>query len=447
MEGDVLEGVGSDENGRSQPKSRRLRESLIKMIRDLPEGAALPTERELCVEAGVSRATVRHVLQRLEAEQRIYRRQGKGTFVARAKIEQRLGLTSHTEEMRASGIQPGSKLINVSRIPADPEVASALRLGSGAEVLQIERLRLADGEAIAIEVLYLNAERFDGISAALGENVSFYQLLHSDYGVELASAEETIEAAVAGPREAKLLGCSPAAALLLLSRLTFDTRDRPIEYVRSLYRGDRFRFRQRLERSKLVPEGPIEPILRGGAAADAEALASVFVSAWKDGYPDVVEADVLDALDEREVADWLHNLVTSPGQRTVLAESSDGSVLGFVRFGADPSDSRNGHIFALYVHPGASRRGIGRRLLEHALGELAEGRRRDVTLWVFEENQRARHFYAAAGFAPDGARRVEPQYGAEEIRLARIAQDGNQVAAARGSQGESTAVPAEGARA
>ncbi len=232
--------LGADDRSSSQQ-----REVMIEMIRELPEGTVLPTERELCVEAGVSRATVRSVLQRLEAEQRIYRRQGKGTFVARAKIEQRLGLTSHTEEMRANGIQPGSKLINVSRIPADPEVAGALRLGPGAEVLQIERLRLADGEAIAIEVLYLNAERFDGISAALGENVSFYQLLHSDYGVELASAEETIEAAVAGPRESRLLGCGPAAALLLLSRLTFDTRGRPIEYVRSLYRGDRAGFRQR----------------------------------------------------------------------------------------------------------------------------------------------------------------------------------------------------------
>ena len=103
---------------------------------------------------------------------------------------------------------PGSKLIDVSRVPANSEVASALRLGEGTEVLQIERLRLADGDPIAIEVLYLNAERFDGISAALGESASFYQLLHSDYGVELASAEETIEAVV---RAHAMPSCSAAA--------------------------------------------------------------------------------------------------------------------------------------------------------------------------------------------------------------------------------------------
>ena len=419
---EVLEAERSERDGAGRPKGARLREALIEMIRALPEATALPTERELCHDFGVSRSTVRSVLQRLEMEQRIYRRQGKGTFVARAKIEQRLGLTSHTEEMRATGILPGSKLINVSRIPASVEVSTALRLGDGAEVLQIERLRLADGDPIAIEVLYLNAERFDGISASLGENVSFYQLLHSDYGVELDSAEETIEAVVAGPREAKLLGCGQAAALLLLSRLTVDTRGRPIEYVRSLYRGDRFRFRQHLERGHDADSQ--EPRLRAAGAADADALAAVFVAAWRAAYPGVVDDAVLDALDEREVSDWLGNLVASATQQTLVAESSTGPVLGFVRFGEDPADSRNGHIYGLYVHPDASGGGVGRRLLERGLAELEARGQRTVTLWVFEANQRARRFYAAAGFSPDGARRVEPEYGAEEIRMRRPAAAG-----------------------
>ena len=122
--------------------------------------------------------------------------------------------------MRARGIVPGSKLITVTRIEAGIDVATALRLGPDSEVLRIERLRLADGEPIAIEVLFLNAERFDGITASLGDDVSLYQLLHSDYGVELDSAEETIEAVVAGAREAKLLDCAAGSALLQLSRLT-----------------------------------------------------------------------------------------------------------------------------------------------------------------------------------------------------------------------------------
>jgi len=403
---------------RAAPKSRRLREALLEHMRGLPAGAALPTERELCDAYGVSRATVRHVLQALEAEQRIYRRQGKGTFVARVKIEQRLGLTSHTEEMRASGIRPGSKLIDVTRGPAGPEVGAALRLGDDGEVLQIERLRLADGEPIAIERLYLDADRFDGVSSALGDDVSFYQLLSSSYGVELASAEETIEATVAGAREAHLLGCGAGSALLLLSRLTQDTSGTPVEYVRSVYRADRFRFRQRLER-RPAPAGT--PTLRGATTADAGALAEVFVAAWRDAYPGVIDGAILEALDAGEVADWLGNLLASSSQRTLLAEDPPGAVAGFVRFGEDPGDSRVGHVYALYTHPRASGRGIGRRLLEHAIEELARGGPRPVSLWVFEGNERARRLYAAAGFAPDGARRVEPQYGAQEIRLVRPA--------------------------
>jgi GntR family transcriptional regulator len=417
----VVDGVRADAKKGSQPKYRVLRDALVGMIQGLPEGAALPTERTLCADFGVSRATVRHAFQRLADERRIYRVQGKGTFVTRAKIEQRLGLTSHTEEMRARGMLPGSKLIDVSRIPANVEVAGALRLSEGTEVLQIERLRLADGDPIAIEVLYLNAERFDGISAALGESASFYQLLHSDYGVELASAEETIEAVVAGPRDAELLGCGRAAALLLISRLSLDTHGRPTEYVRSRYRGDRFRFRRHLERSL---DGPVAieraPALRAAVESDAAALAAVFVSSWRAGYPGIVDDAVIAALDEQEVAVRLLPMASDRHQ-TVLAEGTDGSVLGWVRFGDDPDDAANGYIYSLYVRPSAGGRGVGRTLLEHGVDLCGAHGTRPVTLWVFEQNARAHRLYTAAGFAPDGGRRVEVEYGAQEIHLTRPA--------------------------
>jgi GntR family transcriptional regulator len=399
----------------AQLKSRRLRDALLDMIRDRVPGAALPTERELCTEFGVSRATVRHVLQGLEAEQRIFRRQGKGTFVALAKIEEPLGLTSHTEEMRARGIAPGSKLITVSRIEAGVEVAAALRLDPEAEVLRIERLRLADGEPIAIEVLFLNAERFDGISASLGDNVSFYQLLHSDYGVELDSAEETIEAVLAGAREARLLGCLPGSALLQLSRLTTDTQLGPIEYVQSFYRGDRFRFRQHLARRSAAD---VRPTLRSSTAADADGLAEVFIAAWRDAYPSVVDDEILAALDHETIAAWLADEAAASGT-TIVAEAADGSIAGFIRFGEAPDGSPNGYVHSLYVHPRAAGRGTGRRLLEHAVGALTAAGYPAVTLWVFEANERARRFYAAAGFVPDGRRRVEEEWKADEIHLVR----------------------------
>jgi len=436
----VLDGwAQSLEDVGGQPKYRQLRDALAALIHDLPEGAAVPTERELCLSYGVSRSTVRQALQQLEIEQRIYRRQGKGTFVAKAKIEQPLELTSHTEGMRARGIIPSSKLIDLRRLPAGGDIGPMLSLEDDAEVLRIERLRLADDDPIAIEVLYLSAARFDGISASLADSGSLYQLLHSAYGVDLASAEETIEAVVAGPREVDLLGTWPGAPLLLLSRRSLDTNGQPTEYVKSLYRGDRFRFRTQLERpaeenarlSGTSAQGSgvggarsvgWKVRMRPARAEDAMQLAHVFVDAWQEGYRTFVEARVLDALDLHEVAEWLGKLVVDSVQRTAVACLADDDVLGFARFGDDPDDPRNGHLYALYVAPAASGQGVGRRLLEHALDEIDEHRTREVTLWVFEANARARSLYSSLGFVPDGAHRVEPRYGADEIRMRRAAQ-------------------------
>jgi anhydro-N-acetylmuramic acid kinase len=161
------------------------------------------------------------------------------------------------------------------------------------------------------------------------------------------------------------------------------------------------------------------PPLRQAVAADAAALASVFVRCFRSAYPGILADEVLAGLDEASIREWLREQVAhpEPGERTVVA-TRDGKVVAFVRFGPDPDDQRRGHVFSLYTDPGASGAGIGRALLEHAVGELRRAGFGTVTLWVFERNQRARRLYQRAGFRPDGARQVEPEWGAPEIRLA-----------------------------
>jgi GntR family transcriptional regulator len=398
-----------------------LHDALGALVRELSPGSGLPTERELCERFGVSRGTVRQALGRLEAEQRVYRYQGKGTFVARPKIDQVLELTSHSEYIRAHGMEPASRLIGVTRVPAEADVAGMMALAPGDEVLQIERVRLGDGEPLALEVLYMEARRFDGIAAVLGESQSLYQLLRAQYGVELAWAEETIEAVVAPEREARLLGVSTGSPVLLLCRQSFDPTGLPVEFVRSVYRADRFRFRTRLQPATATVGVPLPSNMRLRLAnlADGPGLASVFVSAWRAGYADIVDRSVLDALDEEDIADWLGTLTSSSGLTTWVVESADGEVVAFSRHGEDPLDNRRGHIYSLYVAPAASGRGIAKALLDHDLRLLAERGLETVTLWVFEKNRAARNLYSSFGFVPDGARRVEPQYGAQEIRLRR----------------------------
>jgi CubicO group peptidase (beta-lactamase class C family)/ribosomal protein S18 acetylase RimI-like enzyme len=158
------------------------------------------------------------------------------------------------------------------------------------------------------------------------------------------------------------------------------------------------------------------PELRPGGAADADALADVFIAAWRDAYPGVVDDEILVALDHATIAAWLAEEMAASGT-TVVAEAADGSIAGFIRFGEDPDGSAYGYVHSLYVHPRARGRGTGRRLLEHAVAALAAAGYPGVTLWVFEANARARRFYAAAGFVPDGGRRVEDEWRADEIHL------------------------------
>lgn len=239
---------GADTPARSQrePKYWGLKQHLLDMLRSLPPGSSIPTERSLAADFDVSRTTVRQALAELTVEGRLLRVQGKGTFAAKPKVAQRLQLSSYTEDMRAQGRQPTSRLLEITEEVADRELATLLGTGSHAGVLRLRRLRMADGEPMAIETTHLPLSRFAGLAAQLEAGGSLYQVLREHYGIEFASAEETIETALASPEEAEMLGSEVGLPMLLLSRHSVDTGGRPIEWVRSIYRGDRYKFVARL---------------------------------------------------------------------------------------------------------------------------------------------------------------------------------------------------------
>ncbi|MCI2422601.1 GntR family transcriptional regulator [Saccharopolyspora sp. K220] len=239
---------GADSPGRAQrePKYWGLKQHLLDMLRSLPPGAPIPTERSLAAEFDVSRTTVRQALAELTVEGRLLRVQGKGTFAAKPKVAQRLQLSSYTEDMRAQGRQPTSRLLEVVEEPAAEELAALLATKPSATVLRLRRLRLADGEPMAIETTHLPLSRFRGLTNRLESGGSLYQVLREQFEVELGHAEETIETALASPEEAELLGSDVGLPMLLLSRHSFDTEGRPVEWVRSIYRGDRYKFVARL---------------------------------------------------------------------------------------------------------------------------------------------------------------------------------------------------------
>ncbi|MCQ4042858.1 GntR family transcriptional regulator [Streptantibioticus rubrisoli] len=230
------------------PKYYRLKRHLLDLTQTMPPGTPVPPERTLAAEFDTSRTTVRQALQELVVEGRLERIQGKGTFVAKPKVAQVLQLTSYTEDMRAQGLEPASQLLDIGYVAADDRLAGLLDIKTGGRVLRIERLRLANGEPMAIETTHLSAKRFPQLRRNLAKHTSLYTALAEVYDVRLAEAEETIETSLATPREAGLLGTDVGLPMLLLSRHSIDTAGEPVEWVRSVYRGDRYKFVARLQR-------------------------------------------------------------------------------------------------------------------------------------------------------------------------------------------------------
>jgi GntR family transcriptional regulator len=225
-----------------EPKYWGLKRHLLDLLDAMPPGSPIPTERSLAAEFDVSRTTVRQALAELTVEGRLLRVQGKGTFAAEPKVAQRLQLSSYTEDMRAQGRQPSSRLLEVSEEPADTELSRLLAVRAGAKVLRLHRLRLADNEPMALETTHLPLARFRGLRRYVTAGGSLYQVLREKFGVDMGHAEETIETALASPEEAELLGADIGLPMLLLSRHSFDQDGNPVEWVRSVYRGDRYKF-------------------------------------------------------------------------------------------------------------------------------------------------------------------------------------------------------------
>jgi ribosomal protein S18 acetylase RimI-like enzyme len=159
--------------------------------------------------------------------------------------------------------------------------------------------------------------------------------------------------------------------------------------------------------------------IRPATAEDADAMADVFVAAWRQAYPGVVPDAVLAALDHHRTARWLAGLIEGRAEGDTDVAMRQGQVIGFVRFGTR-SGEPGGYVFGLYVHPAQAGQGTGRALLRHAELRLREQGLDTVSLHVFEANERARRLYMKAGYAPDGSVQVEPEYEATELRLVKV---------------------------
>jgi GntR family transcriptional regulator len=222
------------------PAYQRIQGAIRKRIEagQLHPGDAVASERELARIHQVSLMTARHALASLEREGVVERRRGIGTFVATPKIHFNK-LTSYTEQMASRGLSARSKVLYAGILTDENEIAARLSLPAGSPLIKLERVRHAADEPFALETCYLSAEEFKGLADAVLERSSLFSTLERDYGVELAYADEEIDATAADVRTAKLLAVPRGTSLLRIRQLIYTTKGKAAIYVLGLYLSGR----------------------------------------------------------------------------------------------------------------------------------------------------------------------------------------------------------------
>jgi GntR family transcriptional regulator len=210
---------------------------------ELGSDGRLPTERELAGMYGVSRTTVRQVLDGLEHAGLIRRRRGRtgGTFATRGRVDIDFGyLAGIPSYLRAQGFRAGAHVVSARMIPADSVTAEALRIPAGALVHDVIRVRLADEVRISLEHARFPVALFpDLLSERLDDSI--YELMAQRYGLSAVKAVERMVAVLADADQAALLGIEVGDPLMAIERVAYDGADQPLEYSTDLFRGDRTR--------------------------------------------------------------------------------------------------------------------------------------------------------------------------------------------------------------
>ncbi len=238
-----------------RPKHAQLSDVLADLaVHELGPDAAIPSERELMTTYDVSRATVRKAIDSLVADGLLHRIHGKGTFVARPRLESRLHLASFSQDMRRRGLTPSTRLLSVELDEPPADVAKALDLSADGTAWRLDRVRLADGQPIALENGWYPRALLPGLDRHdLGG--SLYGLLADVYDLAIDSAEQTLWGETADAATARRLDAPVNTPLLVFRRVSY-AAGRPLEYVVSRYRGDRYQLHMSLGRDDLGTAPP-----------------------------------------------------------------------------------------------------------------------------------------------------------------------------------------------
>jgi GntR family transcriptional regulator len=236
------------------PLHRQLEDALRGLIQvgQLRPGSSLPGEIGLAQWLGVSRHTVRHALGALVTEGLLRRQRGAGTTVVEprlnAPIERPLdGFYAFAWEAQARGAEHHSQVLRRATEPAAGQVAAELGVPPGTAIELIERLRMANGEPLVLELSYVPLDMAAYLDAATLEQGAIYDAWEQ-HGGRITHAHETIRPVTLERRAARLLGVPARSPAFAVDRVTW-MGERPVEFQQSLVRGDRYLYTVDLRRT------------------------------------------------------------------------------------------------------------------------------------------------------------------------------------------------------
>jgi GntR family transcriptional regulator len=219
----------------------QIHQHLLQEIRSgrVKAGKPLPSEEEISKRLRVSRMTARQALKSLCSLGVAYSQRGKGTFVSEIKLEKNFRqVQSFTEEMEARGSRPHSKLISSELAPASEEAGEALHLSPGEKVIRIRRVRVADTLPMGVETTCLSHQLCPDLLEKFDPRLSLYRTLSQIYGIHIVQADEVVEAG--------FLRIPKRSPVFLFTRTSYIKGGKAVEYVKSTFRGDRYKITNRL---------------------------------------------------------------------------------------------------------------------------------------------------------------------------------------------------------
>lgn len=237
------------------PLYHQIESHMREIIRDgtWKAGEAIPPERVLIEQYGVSRITIRQALANLVAAGLLNRKHGRGTFVAglqdRPITESLANLTGHLEELQLRGLDPQVEVLALETRPMTADVADALRRNSGAEGWYLYRIVTVEGQPLMLSTVWLPCDLGIELSEEVLKQQGMARLL-TKHGIFPMQGSQLIGAMNAGPEEARLLGIRDGDAVLRVSRVILGATGLPLVWFRTLYRSDRYEYEVKLKRGR-----------------------------------------------------------------------------------------------------------------------------------------------------------------------------------------------------